>query len=259
LRSAHHKLFKQVLTVLTKMSSSVRHLLLLSNSTLHPTGYLEYAKDHITKFLQSHNVKKVLFVPYALKDRDGYAETARKAYTGMGFELDSIHDQSLSPKEAVMSAQAIFIGGGNTFRLLKSLYDDDLVAAIRSRVLEDGMPYIGSSAGTNVATASICTTNDMPIVYPPTFHALQLVPFNINPHYLDHDPTSTHKGETREQRILQYHEEEEGGTVLALREGSILHVENKEAKLLGTFDARLFVKGQQPKEFPPETDFGFLL
>jgi len=240
-------------------SSARRHLLLLSNSTLHPSGYLEYAKEHITKFLTGQNVKKVLFVPYALKDHDGYAETARTAFSGMGFELASIHE-SEDPKEQVQSAQALFIGGGNTFRLLKCLYDHDIVEAIRKRVLEEGMPYIGSSAGTNVATVSINTTNDMPIVYPPTFQALGLVPFNINPHYLDADPNSTHKGETREQRILQYHEEEATPPVLALREGSILHVQgDKDATLLGTFDARLFVRAKQPQEFPPQTNFGFLL
>lgn len=240
---------------------SRRHLLLLSNSTLHPGGYLEYAKDHITNFLKSHDIQKVLFVPYALNDHDEYTETARKAYTNMGFELDGIHNyKGLSPKEAVQSAQAIFIGGGNTFRLLKALYDNDLVETIRKRVLEEGMPYIGSSAGTNVATVSINTTNDMPIVYPPTFSALQLVPFNINPHYLDADPNSTHKGETREQRIMQYHEVADTPPVLALREGSILHVDgDKDANLLGTFKARLFVKNKSPKECAPDTNFGYLL
>jgi len=238
-----------------------RHLLLLSNSTLHPGGYLEYAKDHITNFLKSHNVQKVLFVPYALNDHDDYTETAKQAYTKMGFELDGIHNcKGLSPKEAVKSAQAIFIGGGNTFRLLKALYDNELVETIRKRVLDEGVPYIGSSAGTNVATVSINTTNDMPIVYPPTFRALELVPFNINPHYLDADPNSTHKGETREQRIMQYHEVADTPPVLALREGSILHVEgDTDAKLLGTFKARLFVKDKQPQEFEPNTNFGYLL
>jgi len=241
-----------------------RHLLLLSNSTLHPTGYLEYAKDHITNFLTSHNVKKVLFVPYALHDRDGYADVARKAFVGMGFELDSIHDSqggtAAGAQRAVSEAQAIFIGGGNTFRLLKTLYDNDLVGLINRSVLEDGVPYIGSSAGTNVATASINTTNDMPIVYPPSFKALGLVPFNINPHYLDPSPDSTHKGETREQRIVQFHEEEGSPPVLALREGSILHVEgDKDAKLVGSFDARLFVKGKEPEEHKTGTNFGFLL
>jgi len=237
-----------------------RHLLLLSNSTLHPTGYLEYARDHIISFLTGHNVKKVLFVPYALHDRDHYADMARAAFVEMGFELESIHLTGSSAKQAVKDAQSIFIGGGNTFRLLKALYDNDLVGLIHERVLEEGVPYIGSSAGTNVATATINTTNDMPIVYPPSFKALELVPFNINPHYLDPSPDSTHKGETREQRIVQYHEEDDCRPVLALREGSILHVEGQaDAKLLGTFHARLFVKGKDPEEHKPGTNFGFLL
>jgi len=239
---------------------SKRHLLLLSNSTLHPTGYLEYAREHITNFLTSHNVKKVLFVPYALADRDGYADLAGKAFRSMGFELDSVHRAGTDPRQSVKDAQAIFIGGGNTFRLLKTLYDHDLVSLINQRVLGEGVPYIGSSAGTNVATVSINTTNDMPIVYPPSFKALGLVPFNINPHYLDPNPDSTHKGETREQRIVQYHEEEDCQPVLALREGSILHVEgDSDAKLIGSFDARLFVKGKPPQEHKTGTNFGFLL
>jgi len=241
-----------------------RHLLLLSNSTLHPYDYMEYAKDHIINFLTSHNVKKVLFVPYALQDRDGYAAIARKAFVEMGFELDSIHDSqggsAAGAQRAVAEAQAIFIGGGNSFRLLKTLYDNDLVGLINQRVLQEGIPYMGSSAGTNMATASINTTNDMPIVYPPSLKALGLVPFNINPHYLDPRPDSTHAGETREQRIIQFHEEEGSPPVLALREGSILHVEgDKDAKLVGSFDARLFVKGKEPKEYKPGTNFGFLL
>jgi len=235
----------------------MRNLLLLSNSTLHPTGYLEYAADIICEFLRSRNVSEVLFVPYALRKQDAYAATARKAFQGWGFKLTSIHETE-SPVEAARSAQAIFIGGGNTFQLLNNLYENKLIDVIRKQVLEAGVPYIGSSAGTNVSTVSINTTNDMPIVFPPSFQALGLVPFNINPHYIDTDPSSTHKGETREQRINQFHEIPGTPPVLALREGSILKVIGTKAELLGTFHARLFISGKETEEFPPGQDFSFL-
>lgn len=238
--------------------SSPRKLLLLSNSTLHPLGYLEHAQKLITEFLTSSDVKSVLFVPYALiRTADEYAAKAREPFEKWGFGFSSVHTAK-DPVEAVEAAEAIFIGGGNTFQLLKALYDNRLIEAIRKRVLQDGIPYIGSSAGTNVSTVSINTTNDMPIVYPPSFEALNLVPFNINPHFLDADPNSTHKGETREERIRQYKEIPGAPPVLALREGSSLLVKGESALLKGGFEALLFKDKGAPKSFPPETDFGFL-
>ncbi|TRY98883.1 hypothetical protein DNTS_009291 [Danionella cerebrum] len=234
-----------------------RKLLLVSNSTLHGGGYLQHCQEHIQHFF-GQEVKRVLFVPYALHDRDAYTKTARDKFQSLGYELDSVHEAA-NPVEAVRKAEGIFIGGGNTFRLLKALYDNDLVTEIRKRVLQDGIPYMGSSAGTNVATISINTTNDMPIVYPPTLTAISLVPFNINPHYLDPDPNSRHMGETREQRIVQYHEELGTPCVLGLREGSMLLVEGNKASLLGTTNARLFQRGKQTTEFEPGSDLSFLL
>lgn len=234
-----------------------RRLLLVSNSTLHGSGYLDHCHSCVSAFFGS-DVKKVLFVPYALHDWDTYTKTAREKFQSLGYEVNSIHEAS-DPVDAVRKAEAIFIGGGNTFRLLKSLYDHDLVSEIRRRVLEDGVPYMGSSAGTNVATVSISTTNDMPIVFPPSFTAIGLVPFNINPHYLDADPSSRHMGETREQRIQQYHEEQDTPPVLGLREGSMLLVEGDSATLLGTTRARLFTRGRATVEYDPSSDLSFLL
>lgn len=237
---------------------SKRRLLLLSNSTLHNSEFLQYAGNEITEFLAKNNVSKVLFIPYALQNYDFYLEKARKSLHKMGFETEGIH-QCECPVTAVNNAQAIFIGGGNTFRLLKSLYVNNLIQPIKQRVLEEGVPYIGSSAGTNVATVTISTTNDMPIVYPPTFDALGLVPFNINPHYTDPDPTSKHMGETREERILQYFEEQQKFPVVGLREGSMLYVDGNQITLKGDHKARLFLPCKEPEEYESGSDLSFLL
>ena len=177
-------------------NKETKRVLLISNSTLYGSGYLDHAATEIQDFLGS--VKRVLFVPFALYDRAAYAAMAQERFQRMGYDLASIHTTP-DPKQAVNDADAIFIGGGNTFRLLKALYDFDLLDAIRRRVAE-GMPYVGSSAGSNVAGPTIKTTKDMPIVEPPSFDALGLVPFQISPHYLDPDPDSTHMGETQEDR-----------------------------------------------------------
>ncbi|XP_067892154.1 alpha-aspartyl dipeptidase-like isoform X2 [Heterodontus francisci] len=234
-----------------------RRALLVSNSTLYGGSYLEHCQEQIVEFF-GNNVKRVLFVPYALHDRDAYTKKARQKFESLGYGLDSIHDAAI-PVEAVQKAEGIFIGGGNTFRLLKALYDNNLVSEIHRRVFQDGIPYLGSSAGANVGTVSINTTNDMPIVYPPSFKAIGLVPFNINPHYLDADPNNEHMGETREKRIEQYHEEPDTLPVMGLREGSMLLVEGDKATLLGTTRARLFIRGKNATEHEPGTDFSFLL
>lgn len=226
-------------------SSKVR-LLLISNSTLHGSGYLDHAAGEISDFLG--DVKRVLFVPYALHDRDKYAAQAHARFAKMGYELDSIHTTN-EPSEAVRESEAIFIGGGNTFRLLKALYDRDLLGAIRERV-RVGMLYIGSSAGSNVAAPTIRTTNDMPIVQPPSLDALGLVSFQINPHYLDADPNSTHKGETREERLIQFLEVNET-PVAGLREGAMLRIENGKTLLKGSTGARIFRRGHKPIEVLP--------
>lgn len=221
-------------------------ILLISNSTLYGSGFLDHAEPEIRSFLG--NLKRVLYVPYALYDRDKYAATVQQRFAKMGFELPSIHTAA-DPKQAVHEAEAVFIGGGNTFRLLKALYDFDLLGPIRERV-EGGMPYMGSSAGSNVAGPTIRTTNDMPIVQPPSLDAIGLVSFQINPHYLDPDPNSKHMGETREERILQFHEENDT-PVVGLREGAMLRIEDGETILRGSSGARVFRKNLEPIETLP--------
>jgi dipeptidase E len=229
-------------------------LLLISTSTTFGTGYLDHAAGEIPSFLDDR--RDVLFVPYALHDLDAYEAKAKERYSQMGLRLRSIHREA-DPRAAVESAAAIFIGGGNTFRLLNRLYAEELIEPIRRKVA-GGMPYIGTSAGSNVACVTIKTTNDMPIVHPPTFDALALVPFNVNPHYLDPDPGSKHMGETRETRIREFHEMNDA-VVVGLREGAWLRREGGSLTLGGGANARIFRKGEEPEEKSPGSRLDFLL
>jgi len=231
-------------------------LLLISNSTRHGERYLDHCADAIRSLLGT-SVQRVLFVPYAIHDHDAYAATVRSRFEVMGYGVDAVHDAEGGPLIAVEQAQAIFIGGGNTFRLIDALWRHDLIAPIRRRVTT-GMPYIGTSAGANVACPSIRTTNDMPIVQPPSFNALGLVPFQINPHYQDPIPGSTHMGETREQRIAEFHEENPTA-VVGLREGAWLHIDGETMTLEGRADARVFRRGQPPVEYASGSRLDFLL
>src|SRR5437870_2634416 len=227
------------------MKSSSR-ILLISNSTLHGRGYLERVEDEIKAFLGP--AKTVLFFPFALFDRDDCAAKAKARFAAMGYPLESAHTGG-NPQKAIDRADAIFIGGGNTFRLLKALQDLELLEPIRRKV-KSGAPYIGSSAGANVAGPTIKTTKDMPIVQPPSFDALGIVPFQISPHYLDPDPNSTHMGETQEERIRQFLEENET-TVFGLREGAMVRIESGITVLKGSSGARIFRKGFDPVETLP--------
>ena len=234
-----------------------RSLLLISNSTLHGSGYLDHCADEIKKILGDR--KNVLFIPYARPSgitHDEYTKIARERFEKMGFKLKGIHEFK-SPKDAVKSAESIFIGGGNTFVLLSGLYKADILDEIRNKV-KSGIPYIGTSAGSNVACKSIKTTNDMPVVYPPSFDALGLAPFNINPHYLDPDPNSKHKGETRETRIKEFHFFN-SDYVVGLREGAMLHVIGDKITLKGTTGARIFKDNMEPKDYKPGDSLDFLL
>ena len=220
-------------------------LLVISTSTIHGYSFLEYIKDEIKEFIQSD---EIIFVPYARPSGisyDDYTQNVKDALQTVGISVKGLHTFE-NKKETILHAKAIFIGGGNTFLLLKTLYELGLVEELRSTV-HNGTPYIGTSAGSNLTGLTIGTTNDMPIVYPPSFHALQFLPFNINPHYLDPDPNSTHKGETRETRINEFHKFNHQ-VVVGLREGSWLRVENGVVELKGKLSARIFRQNEQPIE-----------
>lgn len=223
----------------------MRRLLLVSSSSVHGSGYLEHCEAEIRRLFAEAGVETVLFVPFALGDRDGYAEKARRRFAEMGLALESIHSAP-NAVAAVEEAQGLFIGGGNTFRLLTALYQRNLIEPIRRRARE-GMPYLGTSAGANVACPTVMTTNDMPIVYPPSFESLGLVSFQINAHYLDPDPASTHMGETRDVRLREYHEEN-ANPVIALREGTMLVVADESVRLEGKAGGKLFRAGEPSRE-----------
>jgi len=231
-----------------------RRLVLISTSTVFGTRYLEHAYAELRDALGS--VSRVLFIPYALQDRAGYAAKARAAFEEMGYRLDSLHE-AFDTRRAVQRAEAVFCGGGNTFRLLKVLHETGILPLIRRRVAE-GMVYSGASAGSNLACPTIRTTNDMPIVQPPSLDALGLVSFQVNPHYVDPLPGSTHMGETRETRIHEFHEENEA-PVVGLREGAILRVDGESVLLKGVAGARIFLRGQEPVEVTPVAEIGSLL
>ena len=229
-------------------------LLLLSNSTEHGQGYLDHAMPAVLDFLGP--VRQLVFVPFALRDREAYTARVRGRLETEGIDVRGVRPEG-SEAAVVEAAEAVFIGGGNTFRLLDTLQHTGLLEAIRRRARR-GMPYLGASAGTNVAAPTIKTTNDMPIVQPASFSALGLVPFQINPHYVDPDPSSRHMGETREERLREFLEENDA-VVVALREGAWLRVEGQRATLGGLRGARIFRRGRDPEEAAPGATLDALL
>jgi dipeptidase E len=231
-----------------------RRLLLLSNSTNHGSGYLDHAMDAIRAHLGA--VRRLLFVPFALKDRQAYTARVRERFASEGVTVEGLEPRA-EELRLLETAEAVFVGGGNTFRLLDLLQRSGFMETLRERALS-GMPYLGASAGTNIAAPTIRTTNDMPVVEPESLDALGLVPFQINPHYLDPNPGSTHMGETREQRLMEYLEENER-PVIGLREGAWLRVVGPEALVEGPRSARIFSRGEEPVEAPPGTDVSALL
>lgn len=240
-------------------------LLLISNSTNAGEAYLGWPQSFISDFMHKHQVTKVLFVPYAgvnlspdgLKaSYDAYEARVKAVYSKLGFELESIHQKD-NPVEAVKNAECIAVGGGNTFHLVAQMQKTGIMDAIRKRALE-GMPYMGWSAGSNVACPSLKTTNDMPIFEPESFNCLNLIPFQINPHYLDANPEG-HGGETRQQRIEEFLAINPGMTVVGLREASLLEYDGNKLLLKGSRDMRLFKADKEAEEIKQGTDVSFLL
>ena len=219
--------------------------------------YLDYPKHEIQKFLGDKMVT-ALFIPYAAVtfSFDQYESKVEERFAEIGHHITSIHHFS-DPVEAIRNAEAIVVGGGNTWQLVRMMHDNRLMDAIRQKV-NQGVPFIGWSAGSNVACPTLQTTNDMPVVDPKGFDCMGLVPFQINPHYLDANPAG-HGGETREQRIEEFLEVNPTVTVVGLREGTMLKYENNSLKLIGSRSARIFKKGMNPEELNASDDFSFLL
>lgn len=230
-------------------------LLLLSNSRNAGSGYLEHARSAISDFL-GPKVKTIAFIPYAAVrfSYDDYEAMVAGAIEG--YEVSSIH-RNADPVDSIHSADAIAVGGGNTFHLVHLLYESGLIQLIRERVA-DGVPFMGWSAGSNIACPTLRTTNDMPIIEPPSFRTLELIPFQINPHYLDAHPDG-HMGETREERLLEYLEVNPAMPVVGLREGSWLRREGERLDLFGERTMRLMRQGRPAEEIEPGSDLSFLL
>tara|TARA_B110000238_G_scaffold87744_1_gene96375 strand:+ start:845 stop:1624 length:780 start_codon:yes stop_codon:yes gene_type:complete len=224
----------------------LRKLIIASTSTVFGSGYLDYLLPTLSSFFG--NLKTLLFIPYARPggiSYDAYTEVAAAAFAKINIDVKGIHEFE-NPKDALQQAEAIFTGGGNTFELLNQLYKKEIFTELKT-VLENGTPYLGTSAGSNICGVSIRNTNDMPVVYPPSFKALEIISFNINAHYLDPAVGSKHMGETRETRIQEFHIYNDT-PVLGLREGSWLEVNNERITLKGALQARLFKKDRIPVE-----------
>lgn len=230
----------------------MKNLIIASTSTLHNGGYLDYLLPTLKEHFKG--VKTLLFVPYARPSgisHEDYTAKVKSVFEQINIDVEGLHEFE-NPKEAIQKAEAIFTGGGNTFLLVYQLYKNEVMSVLTA-VLKNGTPYLGTSAGSNIAGLSMQTTNDMPIIYPPSFKTLGMIPFNLNPHYLDPDANSTHMGETRETRIQEFHAFNTV-PVLGLREGSWLEVKNNKITLKGSLTARWFTSNNMAVELEPETD-----
>jgi dipeptidase E len=226
-----------------------KKLLIASTSTIHGSGYLDYLNEEIVDFFSG--IKEIVFIPYARPGGmtyEAYTKNTKNKFATLDIKVKGIHEFD-DAKEAIRNAEAVFTGGGNTFLLLKTLYEYGLVKELKDRI-NNGMHYMGTSAGSNIVGQTIGTTNDMPIVYPITFDAIAILPYNLNPHYLDPDPNSKHKGETRQTRIEEFLIFNDI-KVVGLREGSWLRVEGEKIELKGLLTARIFEKGKEVYEYKP--------
>jgi dipeptidase E len=234
----------------------MKKLIIASTSTLHGGNYLDY----LLPTLENHfkDCSEILFIPYARPggiSHDDYTAIVRLAFAKINKTVKGLHEFE-NPILAIENAQGIFTGGGNTFLLVTQLYENNIMEVL-AKVVENGTPYLGSSAGSNIAGLTMQTTNDMPIIYPPSFKTLGLLPFNLNPHYLDADLQSKHMGETRETRLKEFHAFN-SIPVVGLREGSWLEVTGEKIILKGNLSARVFKQNEIPIEVEPETDLAFL-
>jgi dipeptidase E len=234
----------------------LKSLIIASTSTLHSGGYLDYLTDELHEHFK--NSKNILFIPYARPggiSHEQYTKIASIYFQNINKTVVGIHSFN-SITEAFRFSDGIFVGGGNTFVLVNQLYKIGVMNHLKTAIL-NGYPYLGTSAGSNICGLTIQTTNDMPIIYPPSFKTLGILPFNINPHYLDPNPNSTHMGETRETRIKEFHEFNTQ-PVVGLREGSWISVKDTETTLKGSLNARIFELGKDPYELEPNSDLRFL-
>jgi dipeptidase E len=234
----------------------LKNIIIASTSTVHGSGYLEYIFEALKTLYKETN--EIIFIPYARPggiSHDAYTDIAKKAFSKIEKKVKGLHEFE-NPIEAIKSAKGIFIGGGNTFVLVNQLYKHHLLEVI-SAAVKDGTPYLGTSAGSNICGLTMNTTNDMPIVYPPSFKTLGLVPFNINPHYLDPDTSSKHMGETRETRIKEFHKFNTQ-PVIGIREGSWIEVADNKINLRGNLQARIFEYNKAPYEIETDTGLVFL-
>jgi len=224
----------------------MQKILLASTSTLFGQTYLEYLMEELQTFFADKST--ITFIPYARPggiSHDAYTQLVQTAFSKINKTVVGLHTFK-DPLEGIEAAQAIFTGGGNTFLLVQQLHQQDLMRVLK-RIITEGTPYMGTSAGSNIAGPSMKTTNDMPVVYPPSFDTLGVVNFNLNPHYLDPDPKSKHKGETRETRIREFHIFN-STPVIGLREGNYIMVDGGQKTLKGKGTARIFEAGKKPYE-----------